>query len=461
MIKLRINSKWQDAYLRYRELEKQLFEANGYEKNLEPLLRKTISGRKIFEKYLRDDYLKPANSPGVNHLPNPSPAFLEELRYFADLQSSYISSDQDFVFDDVYHIAFDMLSTWRGYGEAIPRADKSLWLYRGQANDSWPVCPKILRLISHETDKHGNLKKAASEACRLGHAIADKLKLSFEEAMAIEQHFSAKDELNTPTWLVDFSRDPWVGLFFASDGGKTGDCGIVWSIITEEWSNRANGSKNPFGPLQLVVPKNIKRIENQAGVFVIAIYPELFDQYVPFGWETRFKQHTGFIFEDPILGISRDTIYPPDDSLKISLENIRSDVNKCNCDKVIDTCTVPSQLFADPVDPKTYQDILESRFYAMQTQNPSLSKSQGLSDAMFSLAQFHAALNSKVYVYKLPIICRSLSRLISAFEKLCFAEINNQSITIREAIKEKYIEQSGFDLNHHIVMKEIMDQLHL
>jgi hypothetical protein len=46
--------------------------------------------------------------------------------------------------------------------------------------------------------------------------------------MAIAQHYFL--ELKTPTWLVDFSRDPWAALFFASGGGNTGDCGIVWSM---------------------------------------------------------------------------------------------------------------------------------------------------------------------------------------------------------------------------------------
>jgi hypothetical protein len=126
------------------------------------------------------------------------------------------------------------------------------------------------------------LRARAASACRIGHAIAERLELHFMDAMAVAQHYSAADILGVPTWLVDLSRDLWVALFFASDGGETGDFGIVWDIMGKEYTRHGAGEGNPIGSLQLVVPYGVPRIDNRAGVFVVAGLSQIFDQYVAF-----------------------------------------------------------------------------------------------------------------------------------------------------------------------------------
>ncbi len=347
---------WRTAYQRFRELERWLTDEHPSGWAFLVLLRSAAQGRHVFDRKLRK-YRAVCGGTNPGRPPEPPAALVSELLAIAGLRSSYDREAPGFVFEDVYHLAFHQIMWWPSYGRPILPAADCLRLYRGQRKDSWEVGAKIYRGLPDGPGREPALRARATSACRIGHAIAERLDLPFTEAMAVAQHYSAADILGVPTWLVDLSRNPWVALFFASDGGETGDFGIVWDIMGKEYTRHAAGEGNPIGSLQFVVPHGVPRIDNQAGVFVVAGLPQIFDQYVAFGWDTRFREHTGLRFEDPVLGISEHIIYPPDDPLRGMLAEVRAIVDR-ECASEPKPCAVPPAVFTDPFHPKTYEVLL-------------------------------------------------------------------------------------------------------
>ncbi|HEV8582283.1 MAG TPA: FRG domain-containing protein [Thermoanaerobaculia bacterium] len=431
---------WQKAYLRFRELERQLTDEDARGWAFLTLLRAAAQGSHVFKRKLREyQAVRLGPNPG---LPEPPAGLIDELQTLARLRSSYDREETGFVFEDVYHLAFHNLMWWRGYGRPIPPAADCRRLYRGQRKDTWEVGAKIYRGLPEGPERQAALRVRAASACQIGHAIAERLGFSFEDAMAVAQHYSAAEILGVPTWLVDFSRDPWVGLFFASDGGETGDLGIVWDIMPTEYTRFSAGEGNPIGPLQIVVPQGVLRIDNQAGVFVIAGLPQIFDQYVAFGWDTRFRQHTGLRFEDPVLGISADTIYPPEDPLRATLAEVRAAAVDCGCGPGTMPCAVSPAVFTDPFDPKTYEGLLTCWLEEFLGERAGDSEPAGLRAALADLAGFHARLHAPDYAGRLPnIVSRSLNRLRDAFEALCFQASRGEPLSLRGAVEKTYVNQ--------------------
>jgi hypothetical protein len=314
--------------------------------------------------------------------------------------------------------------------------------------------------VPHGPARETALRERAAAACRVGHAIAARLGLSFVDAMAVAQHYSAADILGVPTWLVDFTRDPWVALFFASDGGTTGDVGIVWDIMRTEYAGHTAGEDNPVGPLQLVVPPGVPRIDNQAGVFVVAGLPQIFDQYVAFGWDTRFRQHSGLTFEDPVLEITAQTVYPPADPLRAALTEARATVAACGCGPGAGPCAVPPAVFTDPLDPKTYESLLVSWLNELRAERAGRPQPPEMRAVLSDLARFHASLHSAVYVGRLPnMISRSLNRLRDAFETLYFQTSWEQPVSLRHAIEKSYINQMTGNVEHRAALLEALNEV--
>jgi hypothetical protein len=448
---------WQKAYVCYRELERQLTDEDPNGWAFLTLLHAASRGRHVFDRKIRE-YRAVRRGPNPN-LPEPPDGLIGELQTIARLRSSYDQEAPGFVFEDPYHLAFHQLMWWRGYRGLIPPAADCLRLYRGQRKDAWEVGAKIYRGLPEGPERQVELRVRAADACRVGHAIADRLGFSFEDAMAVAQHYSAADILETPTWLVDFSRDPWVGLFFATDGGETGDIGIVWDIMPSEYNRFTAGEGNPIGPLQLVVPHGVQRIENQAGVFVIAGLPQIFDQYVAFGWGTRFRQHTGLLFEDPVLGIRADTIYPPDDPLRRVLAELRAAAVDCGCGPGTKPCAVSPAVFTNPFEPKTYEGLLTCWLNEFQAERVGESEPAGVREALAGLARFHARLHAPDYASRLPnIVSRSLNRLRDAFETLYFQASRNEPVPLWGAIKKSYVNHMLWTGDHVTVLLEALSE---
>ncbi len=125
----------------------------------------------------------------------------------------------------------------------------------------------------------------------------------------------------------------------------------------------------------------------------------------------------------------------------------------------MNTCKVPNHLFADPADPSTYRNILESWFDGIQVKNPGLTITKALSVSTAKLAQFHATLNTKSNTEKLPSYCRSFRLLSTALEGLFFPEIKNQPVTLKEVIRDRYLDNGIITKEHRRVMEEIFNEM--
>ncbi len=454
-------SRWRIAYHRYRAIEKRLTDEGPPSYGPLALLRASAQGRRTFQNRL-SEYRALLGCPNKGGLPALPPKLIDELQAHADLKSSYWTGGPGFVFEDVYHLAFEKLGRWRRLGEVVKPAKECLRLYRGQRVDTWAVGASIYRGVPFDETRRGTLDSRVDAAKRLGKAIAAKFGLSFVDAMAVCQHYSESELLGLPTWLVDFSRDPWVGLFFASDYGKSGDRGIVWDVMTNEYEGLTAGKSNPIGALQLAVPPGILRIDHQSGVFVTAGLPQIFDQYVAFGGDTLFLQHTGEVFEDPIMGITRDRIYPPDDPLRQILRELKAALNGAAEPPDTPDSMVPPAVFSDPYDPRTYEALLDAwlevRDGARSEPTPSDGErtSPSVREGLRDLARYHALLHTPRYASRLPImVSRSLNRLESAFDTLRLAELHGRTPSARDAIESAYI-QHYF---HHEVLREALNEM--
>jgi hypothetical protein len=450
---------WRAAYRRYRELEAQFASADAVRRPHRPLLRAAVNGPGPLHSGM-EGYRAAQRLKGTTGFPDPPDAFISELRDFADLRASYDIGAPDFVFDDVYHLAFHQLPDWRPYGSVIRGADDCDHLYRGQRDDRWGVVAGIYRDLPHEPGRDAELRGRAALACSVAQAIASKRSIPFLNAIAIAQHYSDRRALGVATWLVDFSRDPWTSLFFASDSGVTGDTGIVWSIRPKEFNRLADGPLQPIGSLQLVVPSDVPRIDNQAGVFVAATHPEIFEQYVAFGWETRFRQHTGLRFEDPLLSICEDTIYPREDPVRAGLIGLHDTATTCRCRHDDTRCHVPHAVFSDPLAPQTYESLILQWLGTSIVGGTPDSKIEHLRSAASDLARFHARLQTRPYAGRMPdILSRSIHRLRATVNILCGMALDGQPVSLREAIWKAYIEQFPVSDPHAMLLWEALNDL--
>ena len=191
--------------------------------------------------------------------------------------------DEKEIFRDVYELAiYVCLSNgglWR-YNPVRPG------YFRGQTRE-WRLIPSILRYCQTSNQLSAAIERLTQFVRTLQRV---RPTVTDAQAVAIAQHYSSKEN-GLCTWLVDVTRDPLVGLFFASLGGKAGDHGVLWLIHEDEWSRLAAGGSNMLGALRAVEAPGIHRIRVQKGLFIDTSHPELFDQYVPFSM--KFQQREG------------------------------------------------------------------------------------------------------------------------------------------------------------------------
>jgi hypothetical protein len=235
-----------------------------------------------------------------------------------ELTNDLLGREQhDRVFDDAYHAALMMKVKYRrGYDDKWRADANPPRFFRGQRCEQWPLVPSLFRT------RNGDLTEAliTQRLRRLGPVIRQlqlrTTPLENQEAVAIAQHYAK--ELEVMTWMIDFTRDPLVALFFASDGGSPGEVGIVWSVNQREWNEHSVSGTNQLGTMEVIEPKGIRRIAAQRACFLSASHPELFAQHVPF--RIRFHQRAGLVFEDPNTSppITQRDLYVDDPELAIA-----------------------------------------------------------------------------------------------------------------------------------------------
>jgi hypothetical protein len=205
----------------------------------------------------------------------------------------------------------------------LNRYGDARWFYRGQRNHRWDTVPKLMRSvrddagIEYEALLEERLKEVRSIVARIMRAGLAKDDF---EATAIAQHYSS--ELGIGTWLLDVTASPWIALFFASDGGVSGEIGTLQIIDLAEWMLFSNRGESALGTIRVASPASVLRISNQKAFFLQAPHPDLFkDLSIR---EYYFHQQDTVLFESNALErpLPRDLIYPTEDPTLAALRGL-------------------------------------------------------------------------------------------------------------------------------------------
>jgi len=188
------------------------------------------------------------------------------------------------------------------------------WFYRGQRNHTWKTVPKFMRDLPDYHDEH--FKPLFEARLHRVQSIVDgimqrQLANDDFDALAIAQHYSG--ELGISTWLLDVTKSPWIGLFFASDGGVTGDIGVLEYIGLNEWILYSNNGNSMLGSIRASSPTSVLRIQNQEAFFLQAPHPDLIKELSI--QKLYFRQQDSVVFEseESVPALTRNYIYPKDD----------------------------------------------------------------------------------------------------------------------------------------------------
>lgn len=269
-------SEWRTIYQRFVRLEKEwsVHEHPGVNRQL---FRTAVLSTRSDAEVEREFTSFGVGSPASAHVRE-----ARALRSALDFPSRGRSPEDPC--EDVYQAALTMMPF--GVWTASPSHEQ---LYRGQRDAQWRVVPSFFR---HSPE---NQATGLARVNALAKEIADRrLEFRPEQALALIQHYSK--ELAAPTWLIDLTWDPAVALFFASDGGRPGDVGVVTMLARREWENLAAGGRNRLGQIRVIHVPGVMRIERQRALFLDTSHPDLLDQYV--AHSVWFRQVDGVTFED-------------------------------------------------------------------------------------------------------------------------------------------------------------------
>jgi hypothetical protein len=131
------------------------------------------------------------------------------------------------------------------------RFDTQQWAFRGQSNADWDLSPSLERALqakrelqkvsiieeAEESDLLTQFKRRASHYLSDTPAEDDDL-----EWLALMQHHGA------PTRLLDWTRSPYVGLFFAIEEAELGQPAALWAVHTGALERDAEDKLGKLGP---------------------------------------------------------------------------------------------------------------------------------------------------------------------------------------------------------------------
>lgn len=315
--------------------------------------------------------------------------------------------------EDVYQAALTMMP----FGEwtASPTLEQ---FYRGQRDARWRVVPSFFR---------ESREKQAASVSRVN-TIAKEIaarhpNLRPEQTLALIQHYSK--ELAAPTWLIDLTWDPRVALFFASDGGRAGDVGVVTMLVRREWEGLAAGGRNRLGSIRVIDVPGVLRIERQRALFLDTSHPDLLDQYV--AHSVWFRQVDGLMFEDLDADwpVSKSRCYP---ELDPTLEEINKLVAAQDDGVVAEPALEPASDASQALAAADYFDIAQSW----------CEQDDVILEPPYATALEHVCLvHSRLQEHRdqLSIVLRSLHRLQEATEMVQRAQQRRQEIDVRGAMR--------------------------
>ena len=208
-------SEWRTIYRRFVRLEKE------WSVHEHPGVNEQLFHTAVLSKRSDAEVEREFASFG---LMNPPAAQMREAHALrAALEFRSHGRHYDDPCEDVYQAALTMMP----FGEwtESPELEK---FYRGQRDARWRVVPSFFRESREKQEATvSRVNTIAKEVA------ASRPDLQPEQTLALIQHYSK--ELAAPTWLIDLTWDPKVALFFASDGGRTGEVGVVTMLVRREW----------------------------------------------------------------------------------------------------------------------------------------------------------------------------------------------------------------------------------
>ena len=271
-----MKSSWKEIYNFLCQLEKKFYWKDG----------------EISQQHFKNAVFTPPERPDLFKSAYIKPSLMDDVmkarEYLVDYHDYLYEIHWNLLFEDVYQTAIYLKDC---------RHSSHIWyednrhFFRGQRNDQWKVIPTIFRGAEQDT----LIEQRFLSLSHYVRGLREKLpSLTENQAVAIVQHYST--ELDLRTWLVDFTWDPFIALFFASSDGKEGDEGVIYQISQIEWDRLSAQGSNIFGPIEIIEVPTVYRINTQKALFIRSLHPELFDKFSPYS--IRFKQHKSLIFED-------------------------------------------------------------------------------------------------------------------------------------------------------------------
>lgn len=168
------------------------------------------------------------------------------------------------------------------------KAEGRYLYFRGQTNASWKLLSTSARknLSASEFDEYKKSIKRFFDFCEQHPSLNYLLKEKFaDHGFAIMQHYGI------PTQYIDFTKDPGVACFFASDGkdipeGQLSCILCLSSYDIEEINLRFEGNRrlDPHLPKNFLIEidvNNLWRLQAQQGVFLFMPYANI-EEYVSF-----------------------------------------------------------------------------------------------------------------------------------------------------------------------------------
>jgi hypothetical protein len=414
-------SEWRTIYQRFVRLEKE-WSVHEHPGVNDQLFRTAVLSK-------RSDAQIEREFASFGLLNPPAAQMREALALRSALEFPSHGRHPDDPCEDVYQAALTMMP----FGEwtESPELEK---FYRGQRDARWRVVPSFFR--------ESREKQAAtvSRVNTIAKQIAARRRdLRPEQTLALIQHYSK--ELAAPTWLIDLTWDPKVALFFASDGGRTGDVGVVTMLARREWEGFAAGGRNRLGSIRVIDVPEVLRIERQRALFLDTSHPDLLDQYV--AHSVWFRQVDGLTFEDldAEWPVSRSRCYP---ELDPTLQEIDKLIAAQDADAVAEPpALAPEWDASEALGAGDYFAIAQSWCEQEEVLLEPLCI-----EALKRVCMVHSRLQD--HRDQLSIELRSLHRLQEATKMVQYAQRRRKEIAVRRAMRF-LLDRSNIEAEHELI----------
>lgn len=166
----------------------------------------------------------------------------------------------------------ETVKSWKSLVTTLDETFKHFngYIFRGQADAEWKLESTLARAL-----KETSLKNKAKEQLENNHLTNFKINLrgrsnynlenvSDDELWALGQHFG----LYTP--LLDWTRSPYVALYFSLFGKCESGYRVIWSLLESDVDTLNAKIKNPNRRIRVINPLTNynQRLVNQRGLFV-------------------------------------------------------------------------------------------------------------------------------------------------------------------------------------------------